>query len=192
MGLIYKVTDKKLLDIRNKIFIDNGIPALEKNGFKKSPFSTANYGKNNLGDYTYELCRVSGGSHLETIVTDISKGDKWIKITLNVFNLNPEIKSIEELQGVDGLQYHLPPNSKTKMRLRMDDIKGIPLFNYHFMFGGHKLKSFNSERALNKEIEGLSNRIKKDLTDIDSFVKRWHELHQPNATDWSGNRVTTG
>ncbi|MEO6732332.1 MAG: hypothetical protein ABIN01_14035 [Ferruginibacter sp.] len=188
MGLVYKISDKELLDIRNKIFIESGIQSLEKNSFTKSPFSTALFGRNNLGDYTYELCRVSKGSQLEILVTHISKGDNWIKIYLNIFKLFPEIQSIEQLNGVDGLQYHLLPNSLTKMRLRVDDIKGIPLFNYHFMFGGHKLKSFKTERGLKKGMKELSSLIKEDLTNIDSFVKRWYEIHQVNVTDWKGNK----
>lgn len=188
MGLLYKISEKEFLEIRNKIFLKSGIPSLQKNGFEKSPFSTAWFGKNNMGDYTYELCRVSEGSQLEIIVTHISKGDSWIKIFLNIFELYPEIKSIEQLNGVDGLQYHLPPNSLTKMRLRIDDIKGVPLFNYDFMFGGHKLKSFKTESGLNKRIEELSSLIKEDLTNIDSFVKRWFKLHQLNVTDWKGDK----
>lgn len=189
MGLFYKISDKELLKIRNKIFLESGIPALKNNSFEKSPFSTAWFGKNNLGDYTYELCRVSQGSRLEIIVTHISKGDNWIKIFLNIFELKPKLNSLEHLKGVDGLQYHLPPNSLTKMRLHIDDIKGIPLFNYHFMFGGHKIQSSNSESGVKRSIKKLSNLIEKDLTNIDSFVKRWHELHQPNVTDWEGNKL---
>ena len=33
MKLFFKVSDKKLLESRNRIFIDKGIPALKKNGF---------------------------------------------------------------------------------------------------------------------------------------------------------------
>lgn len=185
MGLFYKVSEKELLLIRNRIFLDNCLPALKKNGFEKSPFSTAWFGKNNLGDFTYELCRVRKGSTLEIVVTHISKGDKWIKVFLNIFKISPDLKSIEQLQGVDGLQYHLPPNSLTKMRLRSDDIKGMPLLDYHYMFGGHKIRSYQTKTGFNRQIRELSKRIEKDLYNIDFFVERWHELHEPQlGVEW--------
>lgn len=186
---MYKPTDKELLELRKRIFLERGIPALEQNGFKKSPFSTAWYGRNNLGDYTYELCRLSTKSHLEITKVFIAKGDRWIQVYLNIFELHPEPISILDLSGHDGIKFSLPPNSLTKMRLKSDDIKGIPLFNYHFLFGGHKLKSFNSENGLNKRSKKLGDLIEQDLTNIDDFIKRWHELHRPNVVDWEGNKI---
>ncbi|MGG7666987.1 hypothetical protein [Dyadobacter sp. BHUBP1] len=184
--LNYKVSEKQLLEIRNKIFLEAGIPALKKNDFEKSPFSTAWYGKNNLGDYTYELCRLSKDSHIEFIVTHISKGDSWIKIFLNIFMLQPSVTTLEHLNGVDGLQYHLSPNNLTRMRLRIDDYKGIPLFRTK----EHRLKSFKSEIELRKREAALKDLIEDDLTNIDSFVTRWHQLHKLNTTDWKGNIVS--
>jgi hypothetical protein len=185
MGIFYSLSDKELLEIRNKIFFKSGIETLKKNGFEKSPFSTSWYGRNNLGDYTYELCRLSSNSFIEIVTTHISKGDSWIKIFLNIFQLTPEVKSLRQLDGVDGLQFHLPPNSVTKMRLRVDDFKGLPLFN----FVEHKIKSYNSKNGLQKRIEKLSKLIEKDLSNIDSFVQRWHEMHQPVVTNWNGVRA---
>ena len=69
------------------------------------------------------------------------------------------------------------------MRLRVDDFKGMPLFN----FTEHKLKSFNSKRMLEKRMEELGDLIEQDLLNIDSFINKWHELHEPNVTDWEGN-----
>lgn len=190
MGLFYKVSEKELFLIRDRIFLDKGLSSLKNNGFDQSPFSTAWFGKNNLGDLTYELCRVRKDSILEIVVTHISKGDQWIKVFLNIFKLSPNLRSLEQLQGVDGLQYHLTPNSLTKMRLRSDDIKGMPLLDYHFMFGGHKIRSYHTKIGYDREIRELSKRIEKDLTNIDSFVERWHELHQPNLTNWEGKRIS--
>lgn len=185
MGLLYKISDKELLELRNKIFLEKGVPSLKSNDFHPSPFSTAWFGKNNLGDFTYELCRVTNGSILETITGHISKGDTWIKIFLNVFKLTPEIKFITQLKGVDGLQYHLPPNILTSMRLRVDDFKGMPLFNCV----EHRLKSFNSKKGLQKREQELGNLIQQDLTDINSFVNSWYKLHKPIEIDWEGNKI---
>ncbi len=192
MGLFLKMSDKKLLEIRNHIFIDKGIPALKKNGFIQSPFPSDWFGRNNLNDYMYTLCRISTTSHLEMITTHISRGDIWIKIFLNIFQISPTPSSIEELMGLDGLKYSLPPNSLTRMRLRMDDRRTIPLFSYDSMFGGHRLKSFYSEQGLKQRAEQLGKLIEKDMTNIDSFIKRWHEIHRPNVTDWDGNLLLTG
>lgn len=187
MGLFCKVSDKKLLDIRNRIFIEQGIPALNKNGFVQSPFPSHWYGRDNIGDFRYTLCRMTGTNHLEMITIDIARGDKWIKVFLNIFQLNPIPPSLDALKGLDGIKYSLPPNTLTRMRLRMDDIRTIPLFSYDFMFGGHRLKSFYSEQGLKQRTEQLGKLIEKDMTNIDSFIKRWHELHRPNVTDWEGN-----
>lgn len=185
MGLLYKVLDKELLKIRNEVFLKKGIPRLKEKGFIKSPFSTAWFGKNNLGDYTYELCRYSNEEHLEIITTHISKGDRWIKIFLNIFELSPQLKSIDDLNCLGGLEFCLAPNKMTKMRLREDDFKGMPLFN----FVHHKIGSYKSKSGFEKRIHELGNLIERDLNNIDSFVKRWHEIHEPLVTDWQGHPV---
>ena len=185
MGLFYKASDKELLKIRNKIFLESGIPALKKNGFIESPFPNSWYGKDDIGGYTYELCRLSNNSHLEIITALIVKGDIWIQIYLNIFELHPQLKSLKELRTVDGIKFDLPPNSLTKMWLRVDDYKGMPLFRAK----EHKIKSFHSESGLDSRVKELSSLIEKDLTNIDSFVGKWHELHQPNETDWKGNKL---
>lgn len=186
MGLFYKVSEKDLLEIRNKIFLEKGIPSLSNNNFQKSPFPNSWYGKDDIGGYTYEMCRVTNNSYLEIVTSLIVKGDKWIKIYLNIFKLQPELKSLSELQSIDGIKFDLPPNSITKMRLRSDDYKGPPLL-YMLFLPEHKIKSFHSKNGLEKRAEELGILIEQDLMNIDSFVNRWHELHKPNLTDWEGN-----
>jgi hypothetical protein len=188
MSLLFKKSEKELLSIRNSIFKEVGIPALEKKGFIKSPFSTSWFGRNNLGDYTYEFCRLSKDSILEIITIHISKGDKSIKIFLNIFKLLPEIKSIENLNNYDGLHYDLPPNSLSEMRLRDDDYKGPPLF-YMLFCPEHKIGKYYTQNGFDRKVKKLSELIKKDMTNIDAFVKKWHELHQINQTDWEGNKL---
>ena len=189
MGLFYKVSDKELLKIRNQIFLDKGMPALKKNGFDQSPFPTAWFGKESANGYIYEVCRLSSDPHLEIVTTYINKGDSWIQIFLNIFSVQPRLKSLSDLKESEGIKYDLPPNSITNMRLRLDDIKGMPLLDYQFMFGGHKLRSYHTKSGFNQRVKELSNRIEQDLTNIDDFVNRWHELHQPNIVDWEGNKI---
>lgn len=75
------------------------------------------------------------------------------------------------------------------MRLRSDDYKGPPLF-YILFFPEHKLGKFNNKTSFSKEVLKLSRLIRKDMENIDSFIKRWHEIHTPNIIDWEGNPVS--
>lgn len=187
MGLYYKVTPKKLLETKNEIFVKRGIPALIKNGFEKMPMTGAAYGRNSFGDYTYSLARINSASHLETITTHICRGDKWIQIYLNVFKLKPAIESLNQLNGVDSMQFGLPPNKNSEMRLRSDDFKGMPLFNTK----QHKIKSSFTERGFQRQVIELGKLIEGDLSNIDSFIRRWHELHKPLVTTWEGKTIDT-
>lgn len=188
MGIVYKVPPKELLDIRNKIVLEIAIPALSKKGFSKSPFSTSVYGRNNLQDFSYELCRLTTNSQLEIIEIYIARGDRWIKFNINIFKLFPFTELIEHLNNADGLQFKLPPNSITEMRLRSDDIKGPPLFNLNYM-SGHRLKRFYTKSGLTYSIKRLTKIIETDLNDIEHFVKRWHKIHFPMKTTWTGHQV---
>jgi len=188
MGLFYKTTRKEILEIRNTIIKDIGIPTLEKKGFKKSPFSTSWYGKDDLHGFTYYLCRLTSDSILEDIEIQIVRDDRWIKIKLNIFKLQPSLDSLDKLNGVDGLQYKLPPNSLTNMQLRTDDIKGPPIFRLGYSLG-HKLKSFHTKRGLTKNIDRLTRNVATDLSGIDNFIRRWFELHQPMTTSWTGHQI---
>lgn len=192
MAIFYQATDKELLDLRNRLFIEKGVPALFKNGFVKSPFSTAWFGKDNMGGYQYDLCRLTNDDHLEMLIVYILKREKWIKVDLNVFKLTPHLESINQLQGVDGLQFSIPPYSKTKMRLRDDDIKGPPLLSYDFWFKQHKLYTYYTRRGLTNRANELGNLLETDLTNIDHFVRRWHELHRPLVTSWEGLSLKSG
>jgi hypothetical protein len=189
MGLIFSnETVKEELNIRNNIFIEVGIPPLIKKGFEKSPFSTAWYGKDNLGNYNYELCRLNDNKYLEIINVFILKGDKWIQIFLNIFEINPSINSIEQLKGMDGLKFSIRPNSLTKMRLRADDHKGVPLFNMLFA-PKYKLGFYYSKESLTKQTIELSQLIENDMNNINTFIDKWHNIHTPALTNWKGERI---
>jgi hypothetical protein len=182
------VTDKDLFQIRNKIASEAALPRLKERGFNMSPFATAWNGRNNLHDYEYELCRLAENRRLEFLKIYIARGDRWIKFTLNIFEVHPEIQSIQQLKGVDGLQFRLPPNSLSEMRLRIDDVKGVPLFRLNYM-NGHKLKRFRTESGMRKSVHRLTQTIEKDIADIDRFVARWHEMHRPLKTTLTGQMV---
>jgi hypothetical protein len=172
MGMFYKAPKKELLEIRNKIFLTKGIPALEKKGFEKSPFLGAWYGRDNYKNFSYELCRLNANSQIEIINTYIIRGERWIQIHLNIFQLESKINSLSELKGVDGIQLGLPPNSVTEMRLWCDD--GIPLFNCNFF--RHKMKKSYTKCGLRKNIENFGKIIEEDMNNINFFVQKWHTM----------------
>jgi hypothetical protein len=188
MGILHTATVKELLEIRNKIVLETAIPCLLQQGFTKSPFSTATNGRNNLGDFAYELCRLKANTRLEIVTIYLARDDRWIKFHLNIFQLNPKIESIEQLKGVDGLQFKLPPNSLTDMRLRSDDITGIPLLRLRYM-GGHKLRPFYTRAGMVQNLQRLKAIVTKDMKGIERFVNRWYELHQPILTSWTGHKI---
>lgn len=190
MGMFYRVSEKQLLADRNSLIKEVGIPSLLKNGFMKSPFLGIWFGEydSNVKGYSYELCRLNNNNFLEIIDFSVLKGEPWIKIHLNIFELEPVPKQIEDLTGKDGINFHLPPNSITKMRLRNDDYKGPPLF-YMLFLPEHKIGSYYSKSGYETEIKKLKKLIKSDMKNIDDFVKRWYELHNPNITDWEGNII---
>lgn len=186
----FKITDKELLTARNTIFKNDGIPELEKNGYIKSPFKTAWLGEydTNISGYSYELCKLTNDNQLHIISVSIVKGDKWIKINLNIFELNEKLNSILDLKDSDGINFQLPPNDATLMRLRSDDYKGPPLF-YMLFLPEYKIGCYKTQSGFEKQLNKLRDLIKKDMANIDFFVKRWHELHKPNVTDKEGNLV---
>lgn len=181
MGLFYKISDKEMLKIRNEIFLENGILPLEKNGFIKSPFNFW-HGRNNLNDFDYTFCRINNG-FLEMLFIYIAKGDSWIEIKLNIFKLDPIISSLDEIHNIDGLEFIIPPYSNSSMQLRMDDYKIMPLFVFLFM-KLHKIRVYNSQRGLKKRIKQLGKLIKKDMTNINYFISKWHKTHIPVEINW--------
>ena len=186
----FKISDKELLTTRNTIFKDYGIPELEKNGFVRSPFKTSWYGEydSNIRGYSYELCKLTDQNHLLDITVDIMRESKYIKIDLNIFELHEKINSISDLKECDGIHFHLPPNDSTRMQLRSDDYKGPPLF-YMLFLPEYKIGKYTTQGSFEKKLNKLRELVKKDMTNIDSFVKRWHELHKPNVANKEGNIV---
>jgi len=179
--LFHKISLKESVELRNTIFLERGMPALLNNGFCQSPFSVAWFGKDNHRGYSYEFCRISGQSRLDIIEIYINYGDRWIQEHLNIFALNPPISDIKELQGIDGLQFHLPPNSNTKTRLAPPDGR---LF---VGFPQHKLRIFFTESGLKRRLRKLGKSVEHDLNNIEQFVDQWLAKNQLMETNWEGH-----
>ena len=185
MKIFYKVSDKQLLKDKNDIFKEIGVLALKKNGFVLSPFKTSWNGQFNksINGYIYALCRLKDRKYLEIIDVYISSEDRWIKIYLNIFKLSPELKLLNELSENEGTKFGTSPNNLTRMRIRSDDYKGPPLF-YMLFLPEHKIAKFYTKSGYENALKKLKNLIQSDMENIENFVKRWHELHKPNLTDW--------
>lgn len=180
------MNDKEIMRIRKEIVLEKGIPALHQNGFERSPYLGADFGwHSNLG-YLYELCRLGENSILERVRIDIVKGDSWIKVWLNAFELVPKVNKLSELKEIDGIKFRLPPCSLSEMRLHLDDRKGIPLFDIEHWKSAHKLKKSFTGCGSSKAISSLSENVQHDLINIDQFFKRWYELHTLLRTTWDG------
>lgn len=189
--MFYSKTNKQLLEIRNAIFVEEGIPALEKNTFELDPFKTSWHGQYDTGiqGYIHQYSRLKKERFLERIQVYILKNERRIQINLNIFELTPRLDALSNLNKYEGIKLGISPNNHTEMRLRSDDYKGPPLF-YILFFPEHKLGKFNNKTSFSKEVLKLSRLIRKDMENIDSFIKRWHEIHTPNIIDWEGNPVS--
>lgn len=192
MNIIYKVSDEQLLKDRNEIFKEIGIPALKKNGFTLSTFNGAWHGEfdRNSGCYSYDFCRIIQNQYLEILDVSIHKKDRKISLYLCVFELIPNINSLNQLQGYEGIPFAMTVKNKFNyMQLRTDDYKCHPLIFMIFL-PKHKIGCYYTKSGYEAKITKLKKLIKLDMENIDDFVKRWHELHKPNITDWKGNIIT--
>lgn len=190
MGVFYKISDKQSLKDRLELFKETGIPGLHKNDFKAGTFKTSWHGEYNPGiaGYIYQFARIDQHRFLEQIDVYILKGEPWIQIYLNVFELSPLIENVDLLKDIEGLSFGIHPNSKTRMRLRNDDYKGPPLF-YMLFLPEHKIGHYYTRSGYRNQVGKLKRLIKSDMDNIDRFVKRWHNLHIPNITDWEGKET---
>lgn len=182
------ISEKQILAARNKLFLSHGLPALEANGFFKSPFSYSHFGRNNIGGYSYDFCRIPNASLLECITVHIVTGDTYIHIYLNVFRLSPDCDSTNMLKGREGTQFVLPPNSLTLMQLRCDDYHFIPVYTVLFA-RSHNIGLYFTKCGFNRKLKSLEKLIKKDMENIDHFINRWHEIHKPYNTNWDGEII---
>lgn len=187
MGLKYKISDKELLEIRNNLFKESGISGLLANGFELDPFKTSWHGEydKSIQAYIYQFSRIDQEKYLERIEVYIIRGEKWIQIFLNIFELNPDVSSLQLLKHFEGIKFGTVPNIGTKMRLRSDDYKGPPIL--HMFSPEYKLGGSYTKSGFQKEVDKLKELIKSDMNNINDFIKRWHELFVPNRTDWEGN-----
>lgn len=191
MKLFYRASLKEMVDSRNKIFVENCMPILFEKGFVQSPFSTSHFGRD-MRDFTYDFIRINN-SLLETMQVQIVRGDKWIKIFLNIFDVQPKLTSTKEaekkLKEKDGMQFVLPPNSLTTMQLISDSFDGMPLLNYRWMFKDHSLKSYFTEKGFHRRMQQFSRLIEGDLKNLDWFISFWHKKYKPFVTNHEGKFI---
>jgi hypothetical protein len=181
MPLFYQASAKRLVEARNDVFLEWGMPALQRQHFAPAPFAGACFGRHD-GGYTYEWCRLGPAWLLETVRVEIVRGDRWVKVFINLFLLQPSPVRLDALEQTDGLPYRLPPLSRSEMRLRIDDIRTIPLFN---LWGPqHKVGAYYSHRGFDNQCAALGKLLHRDLSNINAFFVRWRELHRPATVNW--------
>ena len=189
MGLFYKVTDKISFESRKKVFDESVIPLLTKIGFVKSPFLGTCFGKYDSMLNSYELCRLTDTSLLQMITIYIDRQDKWIKIYLNIFQLDSSVKSLYKLSSFYGTKFKVPPNSISQMRLNIDDFKGIPLLNFDFMFRNHKLNSSLTKWGFTRNLKRLKRILEADFKSFEKYIDRWNNLFKPVMTTVEGEII---
>jgi hypothetical protein len=182
MPVFHKISAKQLVEARNNVFLEWGMPALQRQHFDPTPFAGACFGRDDDGGYTYEWCRLGPASMLETVRVEIVRGDRWVKVFINLFLLHPSAERLDVLTQTDGLPCRLPPLSRSEMRLRIDDVKTIPLFN---LWGPqHKVGACFSQRGFDNQCAALGKLLHRDLSNINTFFVRWRKLHRPARVNW--------
>jgi hypothetical protein len=181
-----KVTINEILLNRNEIFIKKGVPVLFKNGFKKSPFSTGNYGKESYG-YCYEHWKLLPNSLCVRLGTFIMRGDVWIQSYLKIFKLSPEVECLSKLSEIDGTNFAVDIMSENDMRLKVDGYKVIPII-HDLYTKHHKIGCFWSRSGYEKRISEMGELIELDFNNIDSFIDLWLKNYTPIITDWEGKQ----
>lgn len=188
--MFYKVSQKNLLLIRNSI-LQRAIPTLEGNGFERAPFTGALFGRNNLGDFTYKFARLSN-SHLEIITIHICRGDKWIQVELNIFELSPVPKKLSELRKIDGIAFWLPPDSQTAVRIDLDLYERNfiqEIINFVFSKNEYRIKSFCTHSGFVRRQSELEELLKRDFKNIDLIIEKWLKKYTPLKTNWDGKPI---
>ena len=72
------------------------------------------------------------------------------------------------------------------MLLRSDDYKGPPIF-YMIFLPEHKIGNYYTKSGYETKLKKLNILIQSDMKNIDKFIKRWHELHEPNIINLENN-----
>lgn len=180
--------NKAILKARKGIFLEDALPILKSKGFVDTPFKTSNFGWCGFG-YIYDMCRLREGKFLEFVSVRIPKGDKYIQIFINVFEITPHLISLLPLKEAECLKYFILPNSEKEMRLDSDFINGSPILSKEFWFGGLKLGHYFTKMGYNKQVDKLKKKVKVKVCDIDAYFEKWHGCHRPNLVKWNGELV---
>lgn len=148
------------------IILTTIVPELEKRGFQREPFPSW-WGWNYcIQGYDYELIRIKG-DELQNINIYTHFGHSYFQFVLTAFKLKPNINEISELAQYDSLLFY-PEWNKASVQDR---------------FIKYKLKSFSSEKELEKRKDKLRRKFEKWLSNIDEIFDDWHKKHTPAAID---------
>lgn len=179
----YKASEGNMLESIGKEFEARAVLKLMQNRFIHSPFSTSWFGKNNLGGYTYEFCKLLSSGHLQWLTVHIPRGDRSVSVFLNIFALSPAPESLEELSGLNGLKFAIRPLKDTSMNFREED-RGLQLL---FHVNSYRVGRYFTKRQFEQKIAILGDKLERDFSNIQYFVNRWYKTRgNPQITDWEG------
>ena len=172
-----------ITEVMHGIIQQDGLPILYNKGFAASPFLENWHGKDNLGDYVVSLFRISTKDELEYLDINVSHFNRRIVLHINVFELNPRIKTLNELNGHTIIPLCLAPYSISRMVIGKDEFGKIPLFRIfsevNLDFGAPRSKVDLSLRR-----KRLTNSVIKVCTNIDDSFLRWHKRYTAASVDW--------
>jgi hypothetical protein len=91
----------------------------------------------------------------------INKEDSYVKLYLNIFDVGSAITGSKYIENKNALKLHLPPLSLTKMRLRSDDYRFLPIIT-PFFYKEHKLGFYLSKKGFNNQVNKLCKLLRED------------------------------
>lgn len=171
--------------IRNRIFKES-LPILQEKGFVKTPFKNQYFGSHFPGMYKYTLFRFRNND-IEKLYIEIYKKNDWILVTLNVFQIDPPISSVNDLVRDNIFDCFASAKAKTSElnALALNDKKRwlISIFGKRFSL---ELKPIFWWTSKEKREKQLKENLEKVFNDIDHKFDLWREKYVPFVADKTG------
>ncbi len=163
--MLKRHTNKEINKIRKDIFTEVIEPAFLEQGFTKSEHNFSQYDYVPGIGYIYELFKSIENNKLVRISVKIINKEQTIKISLNIFDDNP-----------NSIEFALQELNDREERLDIGFLKTIPLLSPRFWFGRYKVPRYSL--GSEKRIEKLKSRLKKDIGNINYYINQWLNIHK--------------
>lgn len=169
------VSEKELVDWRNRAFLRYVLPVFEELGFGKQPMGNPYWGREPKGGYQYELWRLRDTRDVESMFVHIVRSATGFKLVFNRFKLDFDASTLNDIAEMDDLVFITRPASETQVEfpsprwlgnLSSPRPYGVP--NWRLWFGIGVRESIDSE----------AQRLARDLQTLDIFIQAWCDEHQ--------------